>query len=258
MADTISPAVSKPVWIDLASSDPAASREFYAKLFGWLVEVNPDPQYGGYAVAKIGGKDVAGIGPKMMTEAPTAWTVYIGTGDVATLAAKVQSAGGSVIAPPMQIVDQGSMAVFQDPSGAYFGAWQPALMGGFLTDVPGTYSWAELNSRGFDKAAAFYAATFGWATKTTPMGQGQPPYTEFLLDGKSIAGGMEMNPMAPADMPSYWMIYFEVDDIEVAYNNALGAGAKEMLAVQDFPGGQFAIVQDPQGAVIGLHKGARS
>ena len=152
MADTTSPAANKPIWIDLASSDPAASREFYAKLFGWQVEVNPDPQYGGYALAKIGGKDVAGIGPKMMPEAPTAWSVYIGTTDAADLAKKVQAAGGKVVAPPMQVGDQGRMAVFQDPSGAFIGAWQPMAMGGFATGAPGSYRWAELNARGFDKA----------------------------------------------------------------------------------------------------------
>jgi hypothetical protein len=34
MADSTIPVVNKPVWIDLASSDPAASRAFYARVFG--------------------------------------------------------------------------------------------------------------------------------------------------------------------------------------------------------------------------------
>ena len=255
MAQTIPP-VAKPIWIDLSTSDPAAARDFYAKLFGWQIEVDPNPLYGGYAIAKVGGKEVAGIGPKMMAEAPTAWSVYIGTGDVAALAAKVQAAGGNVIAPPMQVGDQGTMGVFQDPAGAFFGAWQPDQMSGFATDVPGSFGWAELNSRGFDKAAPFYAGLFGWSTKTSPMGEGQPPYTEFLLGDTSIAGGMEMNPMMPAEVPSYWMAYFEVDDVDGAFTNALAAGATEMLAARDFPGGRFAIVQDPQGAVFGLLKTA--
>ncbi len=87
------------------------------------------------------------------------------------------------------------------------------------------------------------------------MGEGQPPYTEFLLEGKSVAGGMEMNPMVPAAVPSYWMVYFAVDDVDGAFKKALAAGAKVMVAVQDFPGGPFAILQDPHGAVFALHKG---
>jgi predicted enzyme related to lactoylglutathione lyase len=80
--------LNKPVWVDLASSDAAASRAFYARLFGWDVQVNPDPQYGGYALAKLEGNDVAGIGPAQQPGAPTAWSIYIGTDDVDGLGAR--------------------------------------------------------------------------------------------------------------------------------------------------------------------------
>lgn len=254
MTEATTGVANKPVWVDLSSSDPAASREFYSKLFGWSVEVAPDPQYGGYALAKIAGKDVAGIGPKQSPEGPTAWMVYIGTADAEDLAQKVQAAGGQVIAPPFDVGDQGRMAVFQDPSGAFISAWQPKAMGGFQTNAPNTFGWAELNSRGIEKAIPFYNKVFGWTHKTSDMGEGAPPYTEFQVGGQSIAGGMEMNPMAPAEVPSYWMVYFNVDDVDRSFKNATGAGAQEMMAPQDFPGGRFAIVSDPQGAAFGLLK----
>src|SRR5205823_6518464 len=133
MADTKTAVANKPVWVDLSSDDAAASREFYAKLFGWKVEVNPDPQYGGYAMADV------------------------------------------------------------FPSGA-----------------PNTFAWAELNARGIEKGIPFYAATFGWTAKKSEMGEGAPPYTEFQLGGESIAGGTEMNPMVPAQVPSHWLVYFGV------------------------------------------------
>src|ERR1700719_1162938 len=59
MADTKTSVANTPIWLDLSSSDAAASRDYYSKLFGWTIDVNPDPQYGGYAVAKLDGKDVA-------------------------------------------------------------------------------------------------------------------------------------------------------------------------------------------------------
>ena len=255
MADTLTPIIYKPVWIDLSTSDPAASRDFYARVFGWQIEVEPDPQYGGYARARLDGKDVAGIGPKMMPEAPTAWSIYIGTSAIADLAAKVQAAGGTVIAPPMQVGEQGSMAVFQDPSGAFISAWQPSMMAGGLTDGrPGTFAWAELNARGIEKAIDFYSRVFEWTHRTTPMGEGQPPYTQFSAGGQDLAGGVEMSAMVPAGVPSYWMVYFAVADVDSSFKKALGAGAREMLPPADFPGGRFAILADPQGAVFGLHQ----
>jgi predicted enzyme related to lactoylglutathione lyase len=65
---------------------------------------------------------------------------------------------------------------------------------------------------------------------------------------------MEMNPMVPEQVPSYWQVYFTVDDVDKAYNKAKELGAQEMLAPQDFPGGRFSIQTDPQGASFGLLK----
>jgi hypothetical protein len=90
------------------------------------------------------------------------------------------------------------------------------------------------------------------------MGEGAPPYTEFGLGGPSFAGGMEMNPMVPAQVPSYWMIYFLTEDVDRSFRTAIDAGAREMLAPADFPGGRFAIVGDPQGAAFGLLKMAEA
>jgi predicted enzyme related to lactoylglutathione lyase len=258
MVDALAAVINKPAWIDLASSDPAGSRAFYSKVFGWQIDVQADPQYGGYALAKVAGKDVAGIGPKQMAEAPTAWTVYIGTDDVERLTAKVKTAGGNVIAPPMEVAGQGKMAVFQDPSGAFIAAWQPQAMRGFGTEGQNTFGWAELNARGLDKAVAFYASVFGWGSKVSPMGEGQPDYTEFLLSGDSIAGAMEMSPGMPPAVPSYWTVYFNVSDVDGSFKAAIGAGAKEMVSPVDFPGGRFAILMDPQGATFGLLKTTRS
>lgn len=254
MAQATTTIANKPAWIDLASSDAEASRSFYSKLFDWQVEVNPDPQYGGYGLAKTGGKDAAGIGPKMDPNGPTVWNLYIGTDDIEELTRKVQTAGGTVAMAPFDVGDQGRMAVYQDPAGAYISAWQGTRMGGFQTNAPNSFGWAELNARGVEKALPFYERVFGWTTRRSEMGEGQPDYTEFLLGDESIAGAWEMNPMVPAEVPSYWQVYFTVEDVDAAFRKAIDLGATEMLSPQDFPGGRFAIVSDAEGASFGLLK----
>jgi len=215
MAETRTAIANKPVWVDLASADAEGSRAFYARLFGWKIEVNPDPQYGGYGMAKVGDRQVAGIGPKQSAEAPTAWTVYVGTDDADDLAKKVQAAGGNVVAPPFDVGDQGRMAVFQDPGGAVISAWQPGTMAGAMpVGEANTFGWAELNSRGIDKAIPFYQRVFGWTPKTYETGPGMPPYTEFQLGGQSVAGGTEMNPTVPKEVPNHWLVYFTVDEVD--------------------------------------------
>ena len=257
MAETMTRIINKPAWVDLATSDATAARDFYSKLFGWKVEVNEDPQYGGYALARIGGQDAAGIGPLQSPDQPTVWNVYIGTDDLEGLSTKVTRAGGVVIAPAFDVGDQGRMAVFQDPTGAFISVWQSTGMGGFQTSGPNSFGWAELNARGVEKAIPFYQTVFGWTPKA--VGTADQPYTEFKVEGgASFAGATEMNPMVPAEVPSYWLVYFSVADVDASYRTALDAGAREMLSPIDFPGGRMAIVADPQGATFGLMSLARS
>jgi predicted enzyme related to lactoylglutathione lyase len=129
------------------------------------------------------------------------------------------------------------------------------MAGTLVIGKAGAYGWAELNARGVEKAVAFYKKVFGWGEKKSAMSAGQQgEYTEFLAGGESIAGGMEMNSMVPAQVPSYWQVYFTVDDVDKSHQKSIGLGAQEMLAPQDFPGGRFSILSDPQGASFGLLK----
>ncbi|MND08264.1 Glyoxalase-like domain protein [compost metagenome] len=53
-------------------------------------------------------------------------------------------------------------------------------------------------------------------------------------------------------------MYFNVDDVDAAARKATSAGARELMAPKDFPGGRFAVLSDPQGAAFGLLKMAHS
>src|SRR3989442_14116719 len=101
MAEAKTAVANKPAWVDLSTSDAAGAREFYSKLFGWKIEVNPDPQYGGDGKGDVGGKKGAGGAPKKSTGAPTARAVYISTADGGHPATKDQAARGKGIAPPL-------------------------------------------------------------------------------------------------------------------------------------------------------------
>jgi predicted enzyme related to lactoylglutathione lyase len=257
MAQAIATAI-KPVWIDLATKDSKQSQDFYGKLFGWNVEVNPDPQYGGYGLAKQGGKDVAGIGPTQSADQPSAWSFYVGSDDLAELSRRVEAAGGKVVSPAFDVGDQGRMAVFQDPAGAYISAWESTRMTGFQTQGANAFGWAELNARGIENDIPFYERAFGWKARRSPMPGGGPDYAEFEVNGETVAGGTELNPQVPASTPSHWLVYFNVDDVKGANDKALALGARQMVPPQAYPGGEFAILSDPQGAAFGLYKSSRA
>ena len=253
MAQVATAVINKPAWVDLSTTDAESARGFYSKLFGWNLEVSEDPQYGGYATAKLGEQSVAGIGPKQEgDQSPTAWSLYIGTEDVDALAKKVTEAGGTVVAPPFVVGDQGRMTVFTDPSGAFISAWQAAGMSQFSAGIPDTFGWAELNARGLDRAITFYETVFGWTHTTSPFGDESEEYTTFEHEGQPLVGALEMNAQIPSETPSYWLIYFNADDVDARFKRAIELGGSEMVAPSDMPGGRFAIVSDPQGAAFGI------
>jgi len=245
--------LNRPAWVDLATTDAAAARTFYEKLFGWKIEVNPDPQYGGYGLAKLAGRDAAGIGPAQSAQQPTAWSFYVGTDDIDRLSSRVQAAGGTVLAAPFEVGDQGRMATFRDPAGAAFSAWQGTRMGGFQTTATNGFGWAELSSTDVDAAVPFYRDVLGWQSRRSPM-PGAPDYIEFQVAGDSVAGAWAMSPEQMGGAPSQWLVYFNVDDVDATYRTALAQGGREVTPPQAYPGGRFAIVTDPQGAAFGLLK----
>lgn len=121
----------------------------------------------------------------------------------------------------------------------------------------GEVSWNELVTTDPKAAAGFYGKLFGWqAAPFTPPGApaGGPPYTLFKLDPDSMGvGGMMQTP--EPKMPAQWLPYVVVDNIDTALANAIKLGAKTCLPVTAIGEiGRIAVIQDPQGATLGLHE----
>ena len=236
----------EPIWIDLGSPNLDASIAFYGALFGWSAERGPE-EFGGYTNFSLDGKKVAGLMPLMQEGQPPVWSSYICTEDAERTTAAVTASGGSVHAPPMDVGTMGRMALYTDPSGAFFGVWQPGdHIGAELIDDEGTFTWPELSTRDQKAVHPFYEAVFGWTARI------ETGYTEFQLDGTSVAGCMDMPPMVPAQVPSYWMPYFAAADPAAKAQQAADLGGTVLVPSQEFPGGTFAVVQDPHGSTFGL------
>jgi predicted enzyme related to lactoylglutathione lyase len=121
----------------------------------------------------------------------------------------------------------------------------------------GEVSWNELMTTDTKAAATFYGKLFGWKPEpfTAPGAPaGGPPYTLFKLDPNTMGVGGMMQTQHP-DMTSRWIPYVVVDDADEALANATKLGAKTCLPVTSIGEiGRIAVIQDPQGATIGLHE----
>ena len=69
-----------PCWMDLMSSDMAASRAFYGSLFGWTSE-EPAEEFGGYVNFSRDGERIAGLHGDNEIGMPDAWSIYIAVDD---------------------------------------------------------------------------------------------------------------------------------------------------------------------------------
>jgi predicted enzyme related to lactoylglutathione lyase len=238
-----------PCWVDLGTPDVAKAAAFYADLFGWECPEGTE-ETGGYRVCTLRGRAAAG----MMTQqnpGPPAWTSYVNVTDADATAAAVTANSGQVFMPPMDVMDIGRMAVFADPIGAVFGVWQArAFKGAEIVNEPGALSWNELVTTDVPASKAFYGAVLGWSSVT--HGEGPGAYTEWQIGGRSIGGMMQKPPQMPAEVPSYWGVYFTVTNTDDAVARVQSLGGAVMSPPMDIEPGRFSVVADPTGAVFNV------
>jgi predicted enzyme related to lactoylglutathione lyase len=237
-------------WSDLATPDTEASKGFYGELFGWEFEDNPIPDDGVYVMARIGGCAAAAMFET--TERHPAWASYVTVEDVDAATARAGELGANVLAEPFDVMDAGRMSTIQDPTGAVFCPWQARrAIGAEVVNGPGALSLNQLNTSDPEAAQRFYADLFGWRFEKVP--DTETPYWG-IYRGERLNGGMM--PLPPgAPMPSHWLVYFGIGDVDSAAAQVRSAGAALMVEPLDVPGGRILVAQDPQGAIFGLVAG---
>jgi predicted enzyme related to lactoylglutathione lyase len=248
-----------PCWMDLMTSDIAGAKTFYGELFGWSF-YDSGEEYGHYMIASKGEDGVAGLmqkGPEM-GDAPDAWTIYLAARDANATAEAITGHGGNVLYPPMEVGSLGVMAAAQDPTGAYFGIWEPKEHRGFTVyGEQGAPVWHELLTRDFATATDFYAKAFdveiGDMPGTDGAGGEGPAYKTFNADGDAKAGIMDAaEGILPEGVPSNWNVYYGVDDTDATAAKAQELGGTVMAPPADTPWGRFALLTDPTGGIFAV------
>jgi len=245
-----------PIWYELITADPLASKKFYDHVIGWTVDpdpMSPEMDYRGINVAgggMVGGvmrltDDMAANGGK-----PT-WLFYIGVDDVDASVAKVKANGGAVHMPPWDIPGVGRIAMVADPQGIPFYVMRGASdqnSTAFERTGMGKCNWNELNTPDQASANKFYADTFGW-TYPDKMSMGEMGDYIFIdAAGQTIGATMTVQPHDSAG----WRFYFRTPNIEDTAKKVGEAGGSVLAGPMDVPGGDRIIVAtDSHGVVFG-------
>ncbi|WP_031514175.1 VOC family protein [Streptomyces sp. NRRL F-5123] len=238
-----------PCWADVALPDLAAGKRFYGELFGWDFE-DQGEDFGHYTLALRDGKAAAGLMPAPDPAAATGWTVYLASPDAKAAAARVAEAGGRLLFGPDGAGESGVMAGAADPTGALFGVWQAGGLQGFgVTEVPGSFCWAETWTREPAEVDRFYGAVFGY--RAEQVGDGQHfDYTVWSLPSdpaRKFGGRLALGADTPGEVPEGFRVYFAVADCDAAVAAVRRLGGKVPREPQDSPQGRVAFVTDDRG-----------
>ena len=107
------------VHIEIHSSDPARTKEFYNEVFGWKFQDIPEMDYTTFEApsAPHGGLQKHGEkGPTVLN--------YILVNDIVRTLERIENAGGMVMVPKSEIPNIGWYAVFQEPGGTVQALYQ--------------------------------------------------------------------------------------------------------------------------------------
>jgi predicted enzyme related to lactoylglutathione lyase len=115
--------------------------------------------------------------------------------------------------------------------------------------VRGRFVWHELRTPDAEAAHGFYTRVLGW--KTQPWEQ-DPSYTMFAAASGPLGGTWPLDSGQP-----HWITYIGTEDIQATVRQAQELGGRVTKEITSMPnGGQYALLEDPQGAAFGVYASA--
>lgn len=125
-------------------------------------------------------------------------------------------------------------------------------MSGQMMPAHGAFCWNELATTDLDGAVSFYKELLGWEIKHGGAPGGGVRYDEIAVGGRNVGGMMQMGPEF-GSIPSHWMAYVSVEDVDASAAKVTELGGKVCVPPTDIPNvGRFSVINDPTGATIAL------
>ena len=243
-------------WVDLMTTDVGGAREFYTQLLGCETVDNPVGDGFFYTMLTRNGKSIAGmfpLSPDMLEQGiPPCWNSYVAVANVEDAAEKAAGMGGTVIVPPMDVMEFGRMASIIDPTGGALGLWEAKThIGAELIGEPGAFCWAELYTYDTKAASNFYSGLFGWEVQQV-QGAAGLPYNLFTSGGAPAAGMLAIQPIW-GEVPPNWTVYFAVENLDEALEKVKAMGGSVQVQPMSIPTiGRLTLITDPQHVYVML------
>jgi predicted enzyme related to lactoylglutathione lyase len=116
---------------------------------------------------------------------------------------------------------------------------------------PGTIAWRDLTVPNAEQVKDFYCQVVGW--KATPHEMGDyHDYNIHSSQGDEPIAGICHARGSNANVPPQWLMYIIVENVERSARKCVELGGKVLDGPRKMGAGDFAVIQDPAGAVCAL------
>ncbi|MBM4171464.1 MAG: VOC family protein [Ignavibacteria bacterium] len=116
----------------------------------------------------------------------------------------------------------------------------------------GSIGWIDLTVTNAQEIRDFYSKIAGWNYESLSMGE----YEDYVMlqpSSKTPAAGICHKRGANAGLPSQWLIYITVANIEESVKSCEPLGGKLIAPIRNYAEmGKYCVIEDPAGSVCAL------
>ena len=116
------------VHVELNTTDVPRAKAFYAKLFSWKLKDVPMQEGITYTMVDVGKGTGGGMLKQLMPDTPSMWMPYVIVDDIDAATARAEKLGAKICKGVTDVMGMGRLSIFEDPTGAVFGLWEPKKM----------------------------------------------------------------------------------------------------------------------------------
>ena len=121
-----------------------------------------------------------------------------------------------------------------------------------MSDI-GRIGWIDMTTEDAPRLRDFYTAVVGWESEGASMGDYDDYVMKVPASGDGVAGVCHARG-SNAELPSGWLIYITVADVEESAAKVSELGGKVLVTPRGLAGGRFCVIEDPGGSVAALYQ----
>ena len=117
----------------------------------------------------------------------------------------------------------------------------------------GKIGWIDMTVDDADGVRDFYKTVVGWGSESVGMGD-YSDYAMTMPSSDEAVSGICHARGSNADLPTGWLIYITVEDVEASAAACTENGGEIVIPIKGLAGGRFCVIRDPAGSTAALYQ----